>query len=466
MTSKSDILTQSLIDYINDVKPYHTKFRDVSSQIFFADSFNVNMKDSHTINYNLQNMWGRDDVGGYMLTNMSEGADFTTAVKTGTGTGSLSPITMTIGTVVVETWTLTAISPSEFTVVGSLSGAQANAFVTPLTSPATTPIHYDNGIIGFNIYEGPKAFVTGDTFTFDITGDQHYHIPSTVFPRFTITDSASQSPPGDDPANTDYPYLPVDAGSFVVGVTYTITTIGTDFTLIGAVSNTVGISFIATDVGAGTGTATQRIRTPSHQVGVYDQIPVAAFINSLDQVGLNFEIKIDLTYETLYGFVAPVGYVTSSTDMQIAFNGVVWTGGFTKNGDTISVAYTPTPGPNSVVAVEVLYLTTGRYAVPYHQGSRVTVDGTLLTFGTNYIVEKSRDFIQFLPVHSVPVYDILGNVSYTSVPNSWPSEGQNIEINIFRSDRLFICWQDPFNYKTIQDVFTINATPTILPTAA
>jgi hypothetical protein len=48
----------------------------------------------------------------------------------------------------------------------------------------------------------------------------------------------------------------VDAGSFEVGSTYTIDTIGTtDFTLIGATSNTVGESFIATGVGAGNGTA-------------------------------------------------------------------------------------------------------------------------------------------------------------------------------------------------------------------
>ncbi len=50
---------------------------------------------------------------------------------------------------------------------------------------------------------------------------------------------------------------PVTAGSFVVGHTYAITTVGTtDFTLIGAASNTVGVWFTATGVGSGTGTAT------------------------------------------------------------------------------------------------------------------------------------------------------------------------------------------------------------------
>lgn len=48
----------------------------------------------------------------------------------------------------------------------------------------------------------------------------------------------------------------VTAGNFVVGKTYRILSVGnTNFTLIGATSNTVGLHFIATGVGSGTGTA-------------------------------------------------------------------------------------------------------------------------------------------------------------------------------------------------------------------
>lgn len=51
--------------------------------------------------------------------------------------------------------------------------------------------------------------------------------------------------------------ITVTAGSFFVGQTYTITTVGsTDFTTIGASANTVGVKFVATGVGSGTGTAT------------------------------------------------------------------------------------------------------------------------------------------------------------------------------------------------------------------
>jgi len=48
----------------------------------------------------------------------------------------------------------------------------------------------------------------------------------------------------------------VTAGFFIIGTEYIIETIGTtDFTLIGAASNTVGIAFVATGAGTGTGTA-------------------------------------------------------------------------------------------------------------------------------------------------------------------------------------------------------------------
>lgn len=49
----------------------------------------------------------------------------------------------------------------------------------------------------------------------------------------------------------------VAAGSFVSGLRYTISAVGTtDFTAIGASASTIGVSFKATGVGAGTGTAT------------------------------------------------------------------------------------------------------------------------------------------------------------------------------------------------------------------
>ena len=69
--------------------------------------------------------------------------------------------------------------------------------------------------------------------------------------------SSAQPPAANDANSIMYEQgYTVNAGSFIVGYTYRILTLGnTDYTLIGAASNTVGVHFIATGVGSGTGTA-------------------------------------------------------------------------------------------------------------------------------------------------------------------------------------------------------------------
>lgn len=57
-------------------------------------------------------------------------------------------------------------------------------------------------------------------------------------------------------SSTQASNTPVNAGSFVVGKTYSISFVGTtDFTLIGSPNNTLGTVFVASGVGTGTGTA-------------------------------------------------------------------------------------------------------------------------------------------------------------------------------------------------------------------
>jgi hypothetical protein len=69
--------------------------------------------------------------------------------------------------------------------------------------------------------------------------------------------SSAQPPAANDADSIMYEQgYTVTAGSFVVGKIYRIASVGTtNFTLIGAVNNTVGTHFIATGVGTGTGTA-------------------------------------------------------------------------------------------------------------------------------------------------------------------------------------------------------------------
>lgn len=81
--------------------------------------------------------------------------------------------------------------------------------------------------------------------------------------------SSAQPPAANDADSIMYEqgYL-LTAGSFIAGKIYRIVSIGTtDFTLIGATSNTIGTHFIATGVGSGTGTAelSQTVETKLRQ---------------------------------------------------------------------------------------------------------------------------------------------------------------------------------------------------------
>ena len=72
---------------------------------------------------------------------------------------------------------------------------------------------------------------------------------------------------------TDYPQVvnKTDAGGFVIGGAYAITSVGTtDFTAIGAASNTVGEVFVATGVGSGDGYADANLGADGGQESVAD----------------------------------------------------------------------------------------------------------------------------------------------------------------------------------------------------
>lgn len=73
---------------------------------------------------------------------------------TGTGDGEMSRISRLYDSP-NETWTITATSATNFTVSGSVSGAQADA---------TVGTEYSNGVLRFIIEAGATAFVSGDIF--------------------------------------------------------------------------------------------------------------------------------------------------------------------------------------------------------------------------------------------------------------------------------------------------------------
>jgi hypothetical protein len=108
----------------------------------------------------------------------------------------------------------------------------------------------------------------------------------------------------------------ITAGAFVVREVYVITAIGTtDFTLIGAASNTVGVQFTATGVGTGTGTA---IKAGALTLPRYQPITV---VEDVTGIGDNYGRLVGITpvvQETPDGMeiVVPYNYTGSSIQLM------------------------------------------------------------------------------------------------------------------------------------------------------
>ena len=174
-----------------------------------------------------------------------------TGVGSGSGTATLADYAGVLAVVAGGTGTTTSTGS------GSTVLSTSPTLVTPtLTTPTENNGTYNFPTINnftLGTYGNIKALFETATITaaapasttnFDIATQAVQYYTSNTSTNFTLNIRGSAT-------------STVTAGSFVVGTIYTIATIGTtDFTLIGAASNTVGVIFTATGAGTGSGTAT------------------------------------------------------------------------------------------------------------------------------------------------------------------------------------------------------------------
>jgi hypothetical protein len=113
----------------------------------------------------------------------------------------------------------------------------------------------------------------------------------------------------------------VTAGSFVVGKQYTIRSVGTtNYTLIGAVANTVGVLFTATGVGSGTGVA-------------IDMAASTAGLKTVDTLTTTLDDRLYAGGKFLFGGVRDAKIVTftgpyetatiTTNDLEYGYNSIV-----------------------------------------------------------------------------------------------------------------------------------------------
>jgi hypothetical protein len=81
-------------------------------------------------------------------------------VFSGVGNGTCTNVAVNQTTGEAELWTLEAVSATQFSVTGFVSGVQ---------NIATVGVPYNNGIIAFDLTAGVTPFSVGDTFTINVT---------------------------------------------------------------------------------------------------------------------------------------------------------------------------------------------------------------------------------------------------------------------------------------------------------
>jgi hypothetical protein len=138
----------------------------------------------------------------------------------------------------------------------------------------------------------------------------------------------------------------VNAGSFAVGTIYTITTVGsTNFTLIGASANTVGVTFICTGAGTGSGTATKGNFYYGDRIVTFDATDPTKVVSLTDGAGnvdskISGNLYINLYTSTDAGVITNVTGTAPSTFMGGAdiTTALRWTGTRQMNGLAFAIA--------------------------------------------------------------------------------------------------------------------------------
>ncbi|CAB4125443.1 hypothetical protein UFOVP58_140 [uncultured Caudovirales phage] len=231
------------------------------------------------------------------------GTVFTCSGGAQSGTGWASPV-LTAGFFVVgQAYTIVSAGSTSFTAIGAANNTVGTTFIATgvgsgtgtastsqvaIAAPAITDTTLNNEQLRQPLTNiAATAMVSGTTYTILTVGTSSYTSSGAtsntvgvtfVFNGVAVTGTGTVISGGVSSANTvtyGASFGPTVAGNFIVGQTYTIASVGTtSFTAIGASSNTVGVTFVATGVGSGTGTAGTPIAL--YEAGLFSTVTFAS----------------------------------------------------------------------------------------------------------------------------------------------------------------------------------------------
>ena len=283
-----------------------------------------------------------------------------------------------------QTYKITAVGTTNFVAIGATSNTVGVYFTATGVGSGTGTANCafwpgpDGTSLGASnadilVTSGIPVAINVNNSTYFITGQQ-YKIVSIGTTDFTLIGAASNTVGlnfvatalGSGTGTVNLTSQLVTAGSFVVGKAYQITTVGTtNFTLIGASASAVGTNFIATGVGLGTGIASLHTALAGYQAGtkmVWSPCFKPTGITAVLQADIS---KVDISW------TAP-NYIGSGTyDYEVRTSGA--------------------PGSGA----------TGLFASGTQAGTSVTVSG--LVPGTTYSIYVKRSCSStWLPVSTFP----------------------------------------------------------------
>ena len=279
--------------------------------------------------------------------------------------------------------------------------------------------------------------------------------------------SSAQPPAANDADSIMYEQgYTVTAGSFVIGNMYRIATLGdTNFTLIGATANTVGLHFIATGVGSGTGTAelSQTVETKLRETisvkdfgvvgnGVVDDTAAfAAALNaittgvSLTLCGLTIKINNQNVISSKSGFeidgqgatiIAANGMTVASDKELLAFRSCT---DFTVKNLTVN-GNRANRTPAEVAAHNIELRSCQRFVFERVRSINAVVDGFILNTSTSTVastfvregifIECTADNCYRQGMSIINAYNIVvSGGAFTNTTGISPQSGIDIEAN-------------------------------------
>ena len=237
------------------------------------------------------------------------------------------------------------------------------------------------------------------------------------------------------------------AGSFTIGNTYQIVTVGTtDFTLIGASANTVGIIFNATGVGTGTGTA-KLVGVPAFQT-VNGQSTVTCYLDNHGySVGSTFYVGVSTTVGgiTLFGLYIILTVPSASSFTFAAANTATSSAGPTaiNSGNVRSNFYIAIGPQPTGTGYGVGGYGTGGFGVGSTQPS---VPGTAVT-ATDWTLDNFGSYLVACPAGgAIYYYDPNGQLQNAQIVGG---SGSLVNSGIFVAmpQRQIIAYGSSFNLQ-------------------